>query len=515
MGKVSLIGAGPGDAGLITVKGMECLKRADVIVYDRLACDALLQYAKADAVLIYVGKKAGAHSVRQEEINRILVGCAKKYTRVVRLKGGDSFVFGRGGEEIEALERENLPYELIPGVTSAVAAPESAGIPVTHRGVSHSFHVVTGHTKDGREALAEDFEILAKAKGTLVFLMGLANLEWIAAGLTACGMAADTPAAVIADGTLPQEICVKGTLADIAKRVRRAGLQSPAVIVVGKTAALSFRDRREQRVFGMVGTQEMMERFADGLTRRAADLRAAALMTMERVPLPQEGELAGIMRQIDAYGWIFFTSRQAVRQFFQTARTARLDMRRLASCRFAVLGEGTYDALREYGIYADFKPGQADGESFAKEFIDRCLGARSAGVPETEILLPRARRGGRKMVERLRDAGIKVRELSVYDVQGMPTARWDLVETLQDYVFFSASGVEAFLEQLNKTGMRLREGSRCYAIGDLTAKALRRAFGERAAMGEKCEVKAAPVSSVEGLLDLIAAQAPESGGQMS
>ena len=136
-------------------------------------------------------------------------------------------------------------------------------------------------------------------------------------------------------------------------------------------------------------------------------------------------------------------------------------------------------------------------------------------MPETEILLPRARRGGRKMVERLRDAGIKVRELSVYDVQGMPTARWDLVETLQDYVFFSASGVEAFLEQLNKTGMRLREGSRCYAIGDLTAKALRRAFGERAAMGEKCEVKAAPVSSVEGLLDLIAAQAPESGGQMS
>ncbi len=506
MGKVLLIGAGPGDAGLITVKGVEGLKKADVIIYDRLASDALLQYARADAVLIYVGKRAGAHAVRQEEINKILVECAKKYSCVARLKGGDSFVFGRGGEEIEALERENLAYELIPGVTSAVAVPESAGVPVTHRGVSHSFHVVTGHTRDGREALSEDFEILAKVKGTLVFLMGLANLEWIAAQLTARGMAADTPAAVIADGTLPRQTCVRGTLADIAENVRLAGLTSPAVIVVGKTAALSFLDRRKQRVFGLIGTQEMMERFADGLTRRVADSQAAALITMERMTLPKERELAAIIKQISAYDWIFFTSRQAVRQFFQTWQAERLDVRKLASCRFAVLGEGTDDALREYGIFADFKPKQANGEAFAREFADRCQRDTGKSGRALEILLPRAKRGGRGMVEILRDAGFFVLELPVYDVQGTPTAQWNLVETLRDYVFFSALGVEAFFEQLKKTGMRLPSGSRCYGIGDLTSQALRRALKKRAALEEACEVRTASVSSVEGLLALITAQ---------
>ena len=241
MGKVYLEGAGPGDAGLITAKGLEKLKKCDAVVYDRLVTEELLDVLSPDCEKIYVGKEAGKHYKRQEEINRILVECAKKHKNVVRLKGGDPFVFGRGGEEIEALRQYNIPYEVIPGVTSAVAVPECAGIPVTHRGVARSFHVITGHTKNSVGSPEYDYETLGKTEGTLVFLMGLSNLGEIADKLIFAGKPANIPVAVISDGTTACQKVVKGRLKNIVEKVNESNLKSPAIIVIGETAEYEYR----------------------------------------------------------------------------------------------------------------------------------------------------------------------------------------------------------------------------------------------------------------------------------
>lgn len=504
MGKVTFIGAGPGDAGLITVKGLECLKAADVIIYDRLTSGKLLEYAKAGAELIYVGKKPGAHSMKQEEINRILVEQARKHSHVVRLKGGDSFVFGRGGEEIEALMQENLSYELVPGITSAVAVPESAGIPVTHRGISRSFHVITGHTKDGKEGLLADFKTLAKLEGTLIFLMGLSNLEQITANLIKCGKPKETPAAVIADGTLPTEHCVRGTLDDISEKVRLAHMKSPVIIVIGENAAFHFKDTRKKRIFGLIGTPETSRKFAAGLAQRAEESAGMVeLIRMEKVPLPETEELANIQKNIGQYDWIFFTSKQAVKQFFQTAKEIRLDNRKLAACRFAALGEGTGDALEEYGIYADFMPKQADGVSLAAEFAAAYQKAAEAERQTIKILLPRAKKGSQEMVQILRQAGFFVKDLSIYDVQGKVTEQWEQAGNIRDFVFFSASGAEVFFAELTRTGRQLPAESRCFCIGHLTEKALQAVLQKEAGNSGGCMIYKAERHTVDGLLDII------------
>ncbi len=235
-GCVILAGAGPGDPGLITVKSVEALRSCDAVVYDSLASEDFLKEVKPECEKIYVGKRAGHHSMKQEEINRILVEQAKIGRRVVRLKGGDPFVFGRGGEEILELQKEGIPYEVIPGVTSAVAALASAGIPITHRGMSRSFHVMTGHTREN--GLPEDLEQFGRLSGTLVFLMGLSHVKEICESLIAQGRLPETPAAVIQSGTLPQQKVVRGTLTDIHEKCKEAGIASPAIIAVGDVTAL-------------------------------------------------------------------------------------------------------------------------------------------------------------------------------------------------------------------------------------------------------------------------------------
>lgn len=509
MGKVTFIGAGPGDAGLITVKGVEALKKADVIIYDRLASEELLDYAGKNAVFIYVGKKPGAHSMKQEEINQVLVEQAKRYPAVVRLKGGDSFVFGRGGEEIEALEREKIGYDVIPGITSAVAVPESAGIPVTHRGISRSFHVITGHTKDGKENLVADFATLAKLEGTLVFLMGLSHLEQIAANLMVAGKAKETPAAVIASGTLPEERCVRGSLGEIAEKVRKAGLESPVVIVIGAAAALRFQDKRKKRVFGVAATQKTFRQFATGIMELGTEeaYEAVELLRMEKVKLPGIKELENIQEEMkkgkNSYDWIFFTSKQAVELFFQTADEIRLDRRRLADCRFAVLGKGTGAALENYGIYADFMPQRADGVSMAEEFVTAYQKEKESDKKTLRILLPRAGQGNEKTPEILQQAGFSVNNIAVYEVQGKTTEHWEQAGQIQDFVFFSASGVETFFEELQRTGKQIMPQSRCYCIGHLTEQALRRKSEQKKAPA--CTVYTAECHTVEGLLAMIEA----------
>jgi uroporphyrinogen III methyltransferase/synthase len=234
---VYLVGAGPGDPGLITVKGLACLQRAEAVIYDYLANASLIEAAPSQAERIYVGKKAGAHAMSQEEINRLIVEKGRSAV-VVRLKGGDPFIFGRGGEEAMALREAGIPFEVVPGVTSAIAAPAYAGIPLTHRDLTSSVAFVTGHEMPGKEASAIRWELLATAVGTLVFLMGVRNLEHITSRLMTCGRAPETPVALIRWGTTPEQETVSGTLATIAEVAATAGISPPAIIVVGEVAAL-------------------------------------------------------------------------------------------------------------------------------------------------------------------------------------------------------------------------------------------------------------------------------------
>lgn len=522
MGKVTLVGAGPGDAGLITVKGLEKLKTCDVVIYDRLSSDELLGAVKEDCILVYVGKKPGAHSMKQEEINRLLVEYGQKYADVVRLKGGDSFVFGRGGEEILALEKAGIPYEVVPGITSSIAVPEMAGIPVTHRGIARSFHVITGHTryelpeKDVKhtvdetdaegmiatDTLTDDYETLAKLSGTLVFLMGLSNLEKIAEQLLRYGKAPDTPAAVIANGTTPYEKAVRGTLSDIVERVRAAGLESPVVIVIGETAALHFKMESDRAVwrYGVVGTERTMEEFRQALSGM---IDVVPLIGMQVSETEQVRTLEEKIVHIPEYDWILFTSKQAVDTFFGVFCRQKTDIRSLAGCRFGVIGQGTLKALEEHGIRADFVPEQADAETFARQFAGQTAGQEQKQL--IRVLLPRAKQGNPVLGEVLRETGMEVCEIPVYDVVGKSYENFSRAAELQNFVFFSASGVRAFFAEMGKRNMSLPAGSSCYCIGHRTRWALEQALAKMPQSGGMGmpQIITAKEQSVEGLVQKI------------
>lgn len=538
MGKVTLIGAGPGDASLITVRGLEKLKHCDVVIYDRLASEELLDVVREDCILVYVGKKPGAHSMRQEEINRVLVDYGGKYDDVVRLKGGDPFVFGRGGEEILALAEAGIAYEVIPGVTSAIAVPELAGIPVTHRGIARSFHVITGHTAE--EGVTDDYESLAKLSGTLVFLMGLSNLEKITAELLHYGKLPGTPAAVISEGATPYERIVRGTLSDIAERVRAAGLSSPVIIVIGEVAEFSFRwmhDRRgsdsgiaergaagesvtvmaaenaaaaaeETERYGVVATPRTLAAFRRRMEE--AGKRIVPLVTMQTRRLEAYDMLKEKITKLCDYDWVLFTSKQAVELFFEAVRECGIDIRALAGCRFAVIGRGTKEALKEHGICADFLPTYADTETFAGEFAVAFLGETSEKKGKESavcadagghmrILFPHAEQANPMTAELLREAGADVTELSVYDVEGKRCGDLSRLFELSDFVFFSASGVRAFFDEVKRGGYAIPEGCRFWCIGNPTREALGRELSSLRQNGTDYAVYVAVEASIDGL----------------
>ena len=582
MGVVTLVGAGPGDASLITVKGRKRLKTCDVVIYDRLASEELLAVTREDCIRVFVGKRPGAHSMKQEEINRILVEYGKAYPNVVRLKGGDPFVFGRGGEEYEALRRAGISCEIVPGVTSAVAVPELAGIPVTHRGMAQSFHVITGHTASagGRDAKKEghaakdadeepdtltgDYETLARSEGTLVFLMGLSNLKRIAERLIAHGKPADTPAAVISNGATSGQQVVRGVLSDLAARVGQAGLTSPAVIVIGETAALSFGPetacaaasgdesamgseppgaprmqthnaasgdescRRETGVCvqsggsaplcgvvaterttadfarakprdilcGVVATERTTADFARALSGRGGE--AVPVFTMQTEQTEQTGRLRTELSGIEEYEWVLFFSKQAAVCFFEAAADTRTDLRRLAGVKFGVIGTGTEAVLKDHGIYADFMPEKADAEAFAEAFVRQYAKSR--------VLFPRAARGNPAPAKILARAGCSVCEILAYDVKGERGVRFPEWFTLRTFAFFSASGVQAFFEELSETKETLPAGSTCCCIGESTRDALKRELEERMSEDDAQTIRilVPEITSVSGMAEEIA-----------
>lgn len=468
-GLVSLVGAGPGDPELITEKGRKVLMQAQVLVYDRLASEELVRLAPEDCEKIYAGKESGHHSMNQQEINRLLVKKALEGKRVVRLKGGDSFVFGRGGEEVLALKEAGISYEVIPGITSAIGALESAGIPVTHRGIAESFHVITGHRAEG---VLKELPLYAALPGTLVFLMGLSNLEAITKGLIQAGMAPDTPAAVVMEGTLPGELCVRGTLENLSSRVREANVKSPAVIVVGKTAGFSFACRENRPLSGITvavtGTEGMYEKLSHGLSRAGArTVRAGRLMVTRQ----NEKELGGAVKDLSSVSWLVFTSRNAISIFFDAMKKERADLRMLSHVKFAVVGRGTAEYLQKFGFYADYMPARYTTEELARGLAERI---QKDGIEERkQVLIPRAAQGSSFLSETLTAGRILFREISVYDVQMEPVPEEEFAHA--DYLTFeSGSGVRGFFGEMEKEKReRLLDRIRPVCIGEVTAAALR------------------------------------------
>lgn len=484
MGKVYLVGAGPGDAGLITVRGIEILKRCDAVVYDRLVSEEIFACVRRECRKIYVGKKPGRHDVTQEEINRILIKCAARYETVVRLKGGDPFVFGRGREEVEVLLAHNIDFEVVPGVTSAVAVPECAGIPVTHRGMSRSFHVIAGHTNRGLPIC--DYRALTQAGGTLVFLMGLAHIDEIADGLLSAGMTDKMPAAVISAGA--DGICwnVRGTLGTIARRIREQDVAPPAVLVVGETVSLGYQGGKRERRVGVAATPHLYRKLAASLHQ--AGMKAVWVCQMQ----VRENKQSGLLEEFAALGgyrWVIFTSANGVKIFFETARREQIDWRRFGHLKFAALGGGTAQKLAEYGFNADFVPSVAATRTFAEEFAH----VVSAGE---DVLIPRAKEGSRELTEVLKQRGIAYTDLPVYGVKGVLTKCAGRLETLDYLVFVSASGVRDFFEGIGRRELLLPQELQIACIGEVTARALRR-YGRKAGIVSQS-------ATVEGLTRAIA-----------
>lgn len=444
-GKVYLLGAGPGDIGLLTEKCLSCIRRADVIVYDNLISASLLNEAREDAELIYAGKRAANHHLRQEETNALLVKKALEGKITARLKGGDPFIFGRGGEEAEELKEAGIEFEIVPGVSSSYAAAAYGGIPVTHRDFASSFHAITGHESNTKEGLSLDYGLLAREEGTLVFLMGLQNLPRIAEELIRGGKDPRTPVAVIQQGTTARQRVVTGTLETIAERVKEAGITTPAVIVAGHVVSLQERLSwfGKGRLFGtrvlLTGTKTMCQKQEGVLREEGAEPVSFSLI---RTKCLETTELTRALEELSAYTWLVFTSSNGVEFFFEKLKSCQMDIRNLAGMKFAVIGSGTKEALEAKGIYADFVPSRYSSRDLAAEWIPE-LGDRD------RVLLLRAREASGELTEALARGGISYKAVPLYTTEIDRRKGGELKRLISDvdYITFaSASAVKAFVE---------------------------------------------------------------------
>jgi uroporphyrinogen III methyltransferase / synthase len=455
--KVYLVGAGPGDPGLMTRRSLELLAAADVVLYDRLIPPRALEAVRPDAELRYVGKEPGAAAMGQDEINRLLVELGRAGRLTVRLKGGDPFVFGRGGEEAEALAAAGVAFEVVPGVTAGVAAPAYAGIPVTHRDAASAVAFVTGHEDPGREGSALDWEALARFPGTLVLYMGVGNLPLIVERLTGAGRDPGQPAAVVARGTLPDQRTVTGTLADIAGRVTEAGLRPPAITLIGPVArlrdTLAWFERRP--LHGEVVAVTRARAQASGLAARLRELGAEVLETPAIRIDPRPVELPDLA----AYSAVCFTSPNGVRLFFAALDG---DARALAGATVAAIGPGTAAELERHGIRPDVVP-----ERFVAEGLLEALPDVRGG----RVLVARAAEARDALPDGLRERGASVDVLALYDTVAEPlSADQRRAMTGATYVTFtSSSTVRFFLEG----GGLVSDGARVVSIGPVTSATLR------------------------------------------
>lgn len=465
MGKVYLTGSGPGDAGLITVRGLEAIKKADCIIYDRLVGKNLLQYARKDCELIYAGKENHRHTMPQEEMNQLLVEKALEYERVVRLKGGDVYVFGRGGEEGIYLRKNQIPFEVIPGISSSMAGLAYAGIPVTHRGMAGGFYVVTAHDK--RDELADiDFKALAATENTCVFLMGLSKLSEIVERLMAEGKRKDAKAAVISHGTTPEQRTVTGTLVDIEEKTRQAGITSPALIVVGEVVSLrSQLNFFEERP--LFGRRYLLPRAGDkasALTERLLELGAGVW----ELPV---GRIIGFPEHMEGfipeyYDYVILTSKNGVENFAQGLFQYKIDFRRLGNIKFAVVGKATAEYLESYGIYPDMVPESYDS--------DRLFEKLRLILRNTDrVFYGKAEQGGEEFLERLSNI-CRVEGMTLYRNEAAEQEyAWEGIEKerFDGIIFTCSSSVERTMKQ-REIKKLLKESGKILSIGEKTGKTL-------------------------------------------
>ena len=492
-GKVWLVGAGPGELGLFTIKGLEVLQKAEVVVYDALIGDAVLTLIPDRAEKINVGKRAGNHRMTQEQINLTLLEQAQAGKRVVRLKGGDPFLFGRGGEELELLVENDVPYEIVPGVTSAFAVPAYNGIPVTHRDFTSSVHIITGHRRSsanthsiGRaeasrnmntagsagslsdsDGLGIDYEALVRTKGTLIFLMGLSTLPVIMRGLLDAGIDPDTPAAVLERGTTAGQRRVLATVSTLEEETDRARIKAPAIIVVGEVCRLaeSFAWAEKRPLAGrkilLTRPKELISEMAGRLRRMGAEV--LEMPAIETVPIQPNPALEDCFQKDPkgaAYSqktagrtdWMVFTSPTGVRIFMDWFLPDH-DIRDLAGIRIAAIGEGSAKKLRQYGIRCDFVPTVYDGETLGRELAQEIRQEREAhnDIPAAvRVLIPRAAIGSRELVEELEKAGdIEILDIPTYTTEYVTKSIVDAREQIENgeihyAVFTSASTVRGF-----------------------------------------------------------------------
>ncbi len=543
-GKVYLAGGGCGDSRLLTLKALEVLRSCDTVIYDSLVSDELLKYTKDDCEKIYVGKRYGTHAMKQSEINDLLIEKAREGKNVVRLKGGDPYVFGRGGEEFLAMREAGIYCEEIPGISSAIAVPAAAGIPVTHRGLSSSVTVVTGTAaeEDGHARLKMDFDTLARLEGTLVILMGMHHLKEITDGLMMAGKSADTPCAVIMDGTTGRQRCLRTVLSKLYAEASGQGFTSPSVIVIGAVAVLKLAAGREDGIgkhqntedqyvdstrftVGVTGTPHFVEKVTAALEQKPAGedeaIKVEGNSIISEVPYSSfEVWDMGFMEicssknplpDMKGYEWIVFTSPNGVRVFLDKMRQERKDLRVLCGKRIAVIGPGTARVLEENGIYADYIPEVYDAEHLAKGLARRILmeqqearEEKNSGEPKdvcgeelkdacgnhVSAIFMRAKQGSDMLPRIFAEKGLSYCEYPLYELGIQEEKRIAALTKTPDYIVFgSAMGARAYFEGMEQAGVR-NDKSRYVCIGERCGEELRKYMEREYLVAKESSVEA-------------------------
>ncbi|WBF67031.1 uroporphyrinogen-III C-methyltransferase [Desulfovibrio subterraneus] len=473
--KVYLIGAGPGDPGLLTIKGRDVLSEADVIVYDYLANSDFLNYAKPGAEIIYVGKKGGDHTLSQEGINKLIVDKAKEGKVVARLKGGDPYMFGRGGEEAEELLDAGVTFEEIPGITSAIAGPAYAGIPLTHRDYASSVAFITGHENPDKPGSSHNWDALAKGTSTLVFFMGMKNLPHISAQLIKHGMDPNTPAALVHWGTTTKHRSMASTIEKLPVDGPAQGFTSPSLIVVGGVVNLRERLNWYEQL-PLLGKSVVVTRAREQASGMAAQLRKLGanviqFPTIKINPLAEYADVHAAIRNLADYEWLIFTSVNGVKHFWLQMAELGLDTRAIGKAKVAAIGPATADILREKGIEPDFIPEKYVAEGVVQGLLER-------GMNGSRVLLPRAKEAREVLPEELRKAGATVDILPVYETVPAGEARDTVMELLEKdelhcVTFGSSSTVDNFFALVSPEVVKKHKaGLKLASIGPITAKTL-------------------------------------------
>ncbi|WP_134684805.1 uroporphyrinogen-III C-methyltransferase [Brevibacillus migulae] len=496
-GKVFLVGAGPGDPKLITVRGMETIKQADCIVYDRLASPRLLAHARPDVELIYCGKLPDRHTLTQEEINQVLVDKALEGKVVTRLKGGDPSIFGRVGEEAEELAKHDIPFEIVPGITSGIAAPAYAGIPVTHRDYNSSLAIVTGHERPDKTESSINWEKLATAVETIVFYMGVGNLPFIREQLIKYGRSPQTPVALVRWGTTVDQETLVGTLENIVEKREEAGLTNPAIIIVGEVVKL--RDKlqwfEKKPLFGKRVLVTRARSQASELSEKIAELGGEAyeFPLVKMIPPTDPRPLDEAISQLGSFDWVIFTSPNGVGFFFKRLRELGADIRHMRA-KLAAVGPKTAEALQEKGLTVTVLPGEFRAEGLLNSLEGQLK-------PGEKVLLPRADIAREVLPRELKERGLEVTEVDTYETVIDAENAAETIELFKEkaisiVTFTSSSTVKNFVQALAQENLQeLLDGVQIACIGPVTADTAKE-------LGLAVDIVAKDFS-IQGLLDAL------------